>query len=210
MNWRRANRHLFYKREAHIEEKVRETYIVGDMAVIPCKVEGYNDIISRYSVPGYETLNPEFMAHVQDVLRFIPSEYPVLLNVTESSFTEEQKDCIRRTIQADTLYELGAIQTEGKDLRQKLKYMLAGLTGMAVFLTVLNQLSGIPREFFYIVFWFFADFVISYLLWDRREYREELILAGRMASMNVLFSDHFSPEEITDEQKAMVYRKLRE
>lgn len=188
MNWRKQNKRIFYSQRSHIEERVKEQFISNNVAVIPCRVKDYYDIIHPYSVPGVEAVNPEFLSYVSDMIRFIPAEYPVVLNITGCSFSAEEQKQIIDTLKADAIYELGAIETEGKALRNKLIYMLCGLLGMGVLLTVMNLIiTGIPREFLYIIFWFFADFIISYVLWDHREYRNELILAGRMASLEVNF-----------------------
>ena len=190
MNWKKQNKRSFYLQESHIEDRVKEQFISNNTAIIPCRVTDYYDIIHPFSVEGYEAVNSEFIAYVTDTIRFIPAEYPVVLDITGCSFSDEQKKRIIETLKTDALYELGAIETEGKALKNKLIYMLCGLFGMGVLLTVMNLvLTGMPREFLYIVFWFFADFIISYVLWDRREYRKELILAGRMASLEVKFQE---------------------
>lgn len=192
MNWRRHNKNNFYRREAHIEERVKEQFISDNKAVIPCRVTDYYDIIHPFSVEGYEAVNPEFTAYVADVIRFIPVEYPIVLDITGCSFSDEQKARIVETLKVDAIYELGAIETEGKALKDKLKYMLCGLFVMGIFLTVMNfVITGMPREFLLITFWFFADFIISYVLWDRREYQKELTLAGRMADLEVTFQKTF-------------------
>lgn len=193
MNWRKQNKHKFYQQQAHIEDRVKEQFISdNNTAIIPCRVKDYYDIIHPFSVEGYEAINPEFTAYVADVIRFIPVEYPVVLDITGCNFSDEQKKRIVEALKVDAIYELGAIETEGKALKDKLIYMLCGLFAMGIFLTVMNfVITGMPREFFLIVFWFFADFIISYLLWDRREYQNELILAGRMVSMEVTFQKTF-------------------
>lgn len=190
MNWRNQNKRRFYKQEAHIDEHVNEKFIVNNTAVIPCRVTDYYDIIYPFSVEGYETVSPEFMGYITDMLRFIPAEYPVILDIKGCSFTDEQKERISLTLKTDALYELGAIEKEGKITKNKLIYMLCGLLGMGALLSVMNLvITGMPREFLYIIFWFFADFIISYVLWDHREYRNELIQAGRLASLEVRFSN---------------------
>ena len=51
---------LFESRKGHLDYRVKRDYIRNGIATIPCRVTDYSDVISTYSVKGYETLNPEF------------------------------------------------------------------------------------------------------------------------------------------------------
>ena len=48
------NRRLFLKRDAKLDKRLREDYIDNGIATLPCKVSGMDEIISHFSVPGYE------------------------------------------------------------------------------------------------------------------------------------------------------------
>jgi hypothetical protein len=61
------------------------------VAYIPCKVANMDDIISRFSVKGCESLDSEFEAFVIGYTEFIPSEYPVVLKIIGPEFTPAEK-----------------------------------------------------------------------------------------------------------------------
>ena len=50
-----------------------------------------------------------------------------------------------------------------------------------------KYLGDIPQEFFYVLFWLFADAFVRYIFIESRDYRDKRIGAGRIASMKVEF-----------------------
>ena len=50
-----------------------------------------------------------------------------------------------------------------------------------------KYLGDIPQEFFYVLFWLFADAFVRYIFIERGDYRDQRIGAGRIASMKVEF-----------------------
>ena len=199
------NRILFSRRESHLEQRVNEDFIDNGVAAIPCRVSGYDDLISSYSVKGYETLNPEFEAYVEDAASYIPAEYPVLLNITGCRFTEEEQASIRDTIRADFLYELGAVEKKNRSHRNFILAMFIGmlLSGILVFGSL--GLRETSVEILYLLFWFCADFFMSYVFLDAREAREDRIRAGRLASAQIVFTEQFEDTALSDEIVQKIY-----
>ena len=66
--------------------------------------------------------------------------------------------------------------------------MAIGTVVSGVLLAVLGKLlDDIPQEFFYVLFWLFADSLVRYIFIEREDYREQRIGAGRIASLKVEF-----------------------
>ncbi len=202
------NRILFSRRESHLERRVNEDFIDNGIAAIPCRVSGYDDLISRYSVKGYETVNPEFEAYVEDAASYIPAEYPVLLNITGCSFTEEEQGRIRETVREDFLYALGAVEEKNRSHRNFILLMFVGmlLSGILIFGSL--GLNGSSVEILYLLFWFCADFFLSYIFLDAREAREARIRAGRLASAQIVFTEEFEDVAVSDEIVRKVYEGI--
>ena len=55
---------LFESRRSHLDSRVKRDYIRNGIATIPCRVSDYSDVISTYSVKGFETLNPDFSEYL--------------------------------------------------------------------------------------------------------------------------------------------------
>lgn len=201
------NLKFFRSRQVDLRGKVRESYLHSGIAVIPCRVNGFYDIISRYSVHGHEVLNPDFEQYVQDAISFIPPEYPVVLKIIGYDFSENQQNIIRDTIGEDFSYELGVIQNENR--RQAIKVALVGI-GMILFgflVSYINGLDGLPFEFLYIIFWFFANVFITYVFFDGREGQRLRVMAGRLACVGVSFEKRYK-DDITNKEVRKVFREI--
>lgn len=185
MNWKTQNKREFYSKKSNLDSRVKKHFLEDDKAILPCRITDYYDVISKYSMSGYETLNPEFVGYITDVVRFIPAEYKLVIRFSGAKLTEDEKASIKATLREDAMYELGAVEEEKKELRKSLILNIIGLILLGTFLTVVDKLTGMPREFLYIFFWFFADVVISYILYGKRNIVNKHILAGRMASIEV-------------------------
>ncbi len=91
------------------------------------------------------------------------------------------------TVRTDMLYALGEAEEQENAAFRNFLWMIAGCVGMGVFLTFAHFVIDIAHEFFYIVFWFFADTLVRYLLQERSGKRYSRLLAGRLASMSLRF-----------------------
>ena len=66
--------------------------------------------------------------------------------------------------------------------------MVVGTVISGILLALIGKYLGdIPQEFFYVVFWLFADSLVRYLFIERGDYQDQRIVAGRIASMKVEF-----------------------
>ena len=66
--------------------------------------------------------------------------------------------------------------------------MVIGTVISGILLALIGKyLEDIPEEFFYVVFWLFADSLVRYIFIERGDYRDKRIGAGRIASMKVEF-----------------------
>jgi hypothetical protein len=67
--------------------------------------------------------------------------------------------------------------------------MAVGTIGSGILLALIKNVinDDIPLEFFYVLFWLFADAFVRYLFIENDDYKNEKIRAGRLASMKVEF-----------------------
>ena len=91
-------------------------------------------------------------------------------------------------IESDTDYLLGKTEAQNRHHRKVFWWMVIGTIGSGILLGLINKiLSDIPLEFFYVLFWLFADSLVRYLFLENYDYRNDKIRAGRIASMEVEF-----------------------
>ena len=205
---KRNFRNLFDKRKSHLDSRIRRDYIDNGIATIHCRISNYHDIISSYSVKGQESLNFDFIDYLEDAAEPIPDEYPLVLNIIGNCLSDEEKKNIKDIIRDDFSYKLGNVEKEqSKELKMFL-FMLIGTFIAGVLLWHTHFLDEVPREIFIVLFWFFGDRMFESLFITGRDLRNEKRLAGRLASIKVVFSDTYEKLHFTEDEVNKLYAEL--
>ena len=66
--FRKDFRLYFLRKRVDYDKAVKYYFIDKDVAYITCKVSGLDDIVSHYSVPGYELLNEDFSNYLERIM----------------------------------------------------------------------------------------------------------------------------------------------
>lgn len=178
----------FLNKKSFLEYRLNKEVLEDGLAYIPCHVQNMEDIICKYSIRDCVSLNSEFTDYLVDFIECIPIKYPIVLEIYGPKFTEEQKKIIADTIASDGDYELGRIIQENRHHRLVFVEMVIGTVISGILLALIGKyLDVIPQEFFYVLFWLFADSFVRYIFIERGDYRNQRIGAGRIASMKVEF-----------------------
>ena len=199
---------LFEARKAHLDTRIKRDYIRNGVAVIPCRVSGYDDVISSYSVKDLETLNPEFKDYLKSTAAVTPQETPVVLNIIGDCLSAEEKTTIEETIRDDMAYDLGMVEEDEKRHTKRFWLMLIILIISAALLWTSNTMADGPRELLYILLYFTADILLDYILLAGHDLREERRLAGRLASINIVFSDDYEDTVYTEQDVNQLYSEI--
>ena len=201
---------LFESRKAHLDSRIRRDYIRNGIATIPCRVTDYSDVISTYSVKGYETLNPDFTDYLTSTAEVTPPECPLVLNIIGDCLSDVQKSTIERIVRDDMAYDLGMVEQEDKRHTKTFFMMFFGfiLSGLVLWFT--EPLADEPREIFFILFWFMGESLCDYIFLTGHDLRCARRLAGRLASIQVVFSDRYEDKEWTSEDVNKLYSEIEQ
>ena len=199
---------LFENRKSHIDSRIKRDYIDNGIATIHCCISNYHDIISTYSAKGQESLNFDFIDYLEDSAEPIPDEYPLVLNIIGNCLSDEEKKSITEIIRDDFSYKLGIVEKEYERELKMFLFMLIGTFVAGVLLWHTHFLDEVPREIFIVLFWFFGDRMFESLFITGRELREEKRLAGRLASIKVIFSDTYEKWHYTEDEINKLYAEL--
>ncbi len=192
---------LFESRKGHLEYRIKRDYIRNGIAILPCRISDYHDVISPYSVMGCESLNPEFADYVKTNTEMTPTEYPIVLNIIGRNLSQEEKDVIEDIILDDCAYNLGMVEMKVKRHTRSFALMTIGLIISGIVLGVSTSLAEVPRELIYIVFWFLGETLCDYIFLTGYDLRMERRQAGRLASVKVIFSEtdeepHYTKKDV--------------
>lgn len=206
---RRLKRNLkkFRTKSVDVAKFVRELYVDNGLAYISCNVEDYYDIIDKYSVEGYEWLNESFARFVEENANYVPTEYPIVLEICGKKFNKKERACIEETIADYYALKMGDAQLAVENNRNKSLFLLGmGIVAALVFfimsrVSISNILSEMSVIFFWIFIWDFAESAI----FERQDLVEDKVEAAQIASMKVTFQLEFEDGPVEpDEEKAIL------
>lgn len=179
----------FYHKKSHLRNRLQKNILKNGIAYIPCRIDGLSDIVSKFSVESNATLDAEFVAYLLEFVDCIPEEYPIVLEIHGPRFSEETKKWLSELIAEEGDYLLGKTEADNRHHRRVFWWMLVGTIGSGILLAGIKKLitDDVPIEFFYVLFWLFADAFVRYLFIENTDYRKDKIRAGRIASIKVEF-----------------------
>ena len=204
----RKNLQAYDRKRGNMKRRLEKEFIDHGIATIPCKVNGIDDIISPYSVAGYESLNSEFVEYVNDIADLIPKEYPIVLSIVGHKFTKAEQETIVRTVEDDFAYDLGTVEEENKYHLRVFLWMVAGILLSGVMLTVFEWWATAPLELLFVFFWFFADTFVDYLFIEGRQHRKQRLNAAQLACMKVEFSEEYDELDYSEEEAEKIFDEM--
>ena len=199
---------LFEARKGHLDYRVKRDYVRNGIATIPCQISDYSDVIHPYSVKGCETLNTEFADYLKSTAEVTPPECPLVLNIIGDCLSPEEKKTIEETILDDFAYDLGIVEKEVMRHMKIFYLMFFGLLISGILLWLSEALAEIPREMFFIMFWFMGDTLCDYIFLTGHDLRKDRRLAGRLASIKIIFSDSFETPHYTESDVEKLYSEI--
>jgi len=199
---------LFDSRKGNLDYRINRDYIRNGIATIPCQISDYNDVISPYSVKGYETLNSEFVDYVKTTAGVTPPECPIVLNIIGDCLSQEEKRTIDEIIRDDFAYDLGIVEKRNKRHTRIFILFLMILIAAGLLLWITKPLADEPRELIFIVFWFMGETICDYVFLTGHDLRRDRRQAGRLASIKVVFSESYEDPEYTKRDVDKIYAEI--
>lgn len=199
---------LFEARRGRLDYRVKRDYVRNGIATIPCRISDYSDVISPYSVKGCETLNKEFEDYLKEAADLTPPECPLVLNIIGDCLSQEEKKTIEDTILDDFAYDLGVVEKNEKRHTRIFCLMLVGLIFLVGLLMFTRSMEEEPRELIYILFYFIGDTLCDYIFLTGYDLRRDRRLAGRLASIKVIFSESYEDRNYTQSDVEELYSEI--
>ena len=199
---------LFESRKGNLDERLKQDYVRNGVVTLPCQISDYNDVISAYSVKGDEELNTEFKDYIKTSAEYVPPECPLVLNIIGDCLSQEEKNTISDTIQDTFAYELGMVEKKEKRHTEVFILMMVGLILAIILLYLTRTLANEPRELIYVMFYFTGDTLCDYILLTGHDLRHDRRMAGRLASVKVVFSDKYEELNYTESDVNKLYSEI--
>ena len=148
------------------------------------------------------------MEYLKISAEVIPSEYPLVLEFVEDTLSQEEKKTITETIREYFAYNLGMVEKDLKRHTKRFILMCFGMILSGVLLWLSQEMAEVPREMFYVLFWFLGDILCDYIFLTGYDLRKDKRTAGRLASVQVKFSKHFDESDYTEKEVDKLYSEV--
>ena len=129
-------------------------------------------------------------------------------NIIGDCLSQEEQKTIEDTIRDDLAYDLGVVEKAEKRHTQTFCLMLAGMLLSGVLLWFTKALADEPRELLYILFWFAGETLCDYLFLTGYELRRDRRLAGRLASIKVVFAESYEAPNYSKSDVDQLYSEI--
>ena len=187
---RLKSRRYFRSKKIDYSKYIKDFYLDNGIAYISCNVSGIEDIISKYSVEGYEDLNPEFAEYVDQNAYYIPLEYPIVLEICGGNFSEKEQLMISETISDYYKLKLGDAQLDlSRNASRSHKMFILGILSWILYFVF--KKSQALQVVFDLIFWFFLWEMGDTAWLERSELHEKKDAAAQMACMRIVFKKKF-------------------
>lgn len=206
----RQNLNVYKRKRGDIKKRIERDFVDHGIATIPCKVSGIEDIISSYSVEGYESLNSEFIEYIKEIADIIPEKYPIVLSIVGGKFTKKEQEIIKGTIEGEAAYGLGLAEKNNKHLFKMGFGMAIGAVVFGIAVVSLKWLPELPMEFLNIVFWVFAWTLVEYVVFEAVEHRRQRRKAARLACITVDFSEEYDDSDYSENEAQKIFQDLND
>ena len=211
---RRLRRNLkkFNEKSVDVSKFVKELYVDNGLAYISCNVSDYYDIIDKYSVEGYEWLNESFSRFIEENANYIPTEYPIVLEICGRRFNKKQRECIEATIADYYALKMGDVQLDLENNRNKsiLLLVMGVIFALIVFLITRTGLNSVFTEMVLILFWMFVWDFAETAWFERNELLEDKLEAAQVASIKVTFQEEFEDGPVEPEEEKAILKEVFE
>ena len=210
----RENLKKFSKKSVDLEKFVKDIYVDNGLAYISCNVHDYYDIIDRLSVDGYEWINGHFARFLEQNANYIPTEYPIVLEICGHRFTRQQQETIEATIADYYALKMGDTQMDLEKNKGRAIFLAVMAVVFAGFVYFSSGFTGhlisVLVEVVFILFWVFVWELADCLIFDRRDLLEARTEAAQLASLKVTFQLEFEDCPVTSSEEKAIIREIFE
>ena len=200
----RQNLKQFSQKRVDVSKYIKDFYVENGLAYISCNVSGYYDIIDRYSVDGYEWLSEPFARFVESNAIYVPTEYPIVLEICGHHFSKREKQKIEEAIADYYALKMGDTQLALENNTSKSMLLLIfGVLFTVVLFLMGNRLTTTMYEAIALFFSFFLWEFLDTAWFERNVLREAKTDAAQMASIKVIYKEFFYDSPVADEEEIL-------
>lgn len=184
-------------------KKIINQYLMSNgIAHFVCVVNNRDEVINHFSPKEYEILSDDFSSYIDQVSLNLPDNVPVLIEITGCEFNDDDKVAIRNAIW--TRYELLASYKQKQRSNSKLRVIWFALILFIICICIVllkdTSQNQIYLNLFFILFYFFGDFILRTPLLENKTINKDRIKYIQLSRARVYFSGNKPLSNLSDEQ----------
>lgn len=189
----------FDNKKINTNELMAQFTVNGETGYIVLHANSVDDVVSSYSVKGYEYLNPGFKGVLDKYSEYVPDSLPMVLEITGCDFSEKEKEQIQNAIWHEYEYDY---LSENRDMRRTKVRAASNLVFSLIFLAYLYfwEPEGLIVDLIWVPLWAFLDAVMCLFLYDLPGSRKQRRRFVQKQTMKLVFTKKFIDNDPTREE----------
>ncbi len=149
-----------------------------------------DDLINPCSVPGYEYVSVELVAFLERFRSIIPEKTPIVLEITDGSFTADEKKIIDGAIWMHFCLYLAETADQLKNiLKRMFIFLIMMILSSACLFWVSDMTNEVVINYGYLLFWFFGYRLVTHLMLDCLPLYASYRWYRRLAAAKLIFKE---------------------
>lgn len=137
---------------------------------------------------GREGISPELAGYLRQAEAFFSPKCRITFTVRGKEFTQEEQAEIRKTLRNQYSCRMAAGETERRVNLRRIHIFLLMVILSAVLIAVFGKRVDVAqKEFILVLFWFFADYLLEFILISHNDIRRRIKMLENCMQMKVRF-----------------------
>lgn len=165
---------------------VRDYFMEGSTAALECVIQTPEEMIMPGSRKEQELITEEFASYLELPVPFLEKESVVSLSIGGTSISEAELQRIRNGIRNHFRLRIKEIDWEIQDNKRTIGCFAVGMAAAGLLLLLIGKrLNAAYHEIILILFWFFADYFVEFVLLSPGVLRKQKSRMIKMLGMEI-------------------------
>lgn len=172
------------------KDRFVEQVLMEDTCVsLGCRVNAVEDVVFPSGAGDVEIVSDEMADYLMSALPFVRKKAITKLTIEGNTFTEEEQNRISAAFRNYMAFLISGQEAERRSNKGISILFAVGLLASTIILFICGKNVQLPvHEFIMVTFWFFADYLLEFVILSRKEIKDQKRILEKLAAMDILFA----------------------